>query len=98
MTRQTRPISWIRAALKEFESFPEGAQVDLSDGLNDRCGGREGGYCEADAWAGIGSVRDCAAVPGRRIPRNLRGATRRGNLGSSCVSKEIDVGHQDAET
>ncbi len=22
-TRKTRPISWIRAALKEFEAFPE---------------------------------------------------------------------------
>jgi len=27
MTRQTRPVSWIRAALKEFESFPEGART-----------------------------------------------------------------------
>lgn len=27
MTRQTRPISWIKAALKEFEKFPEQAQV-----------------------------------------------------------------------
>src|SRR5208282_5923695 len=26
MTRKTRPISWIRAALKEFEAFPEGAR------------------------------------------------------------------------
>jgi phage-related protein len=26
MTRKTRPISWIRAALKEFETFPEGAR------------------------------------------------------------------------
>lgn len=26
MTQKTRPISWIRAALKEFESFPEGAR------------------------------------------------------------------------
>lgn len=26
MTRETRPVSWIRAALKEFETFPEGAQ------------------------------------------------------------------------
>jgi phage-related protein len=26
MTRETRPVSWIRAALKEFEAFPEGAQ------------------------------------------------------------------------
>jgi phage-related protein len=26
MTRTTRPISWITAALKEFETFPEGAR------------------------------------------------------------------------
>ena len=26
MTRGTRPVSWIRAALKEFETFPEGAR------------------------------------------------------------------------
>jgi phage-related protein len=26
MTRKTRPISWIRAALKEFETFSEGAR------------------------------------------------------------------------
>jgi phage-related protein len=26
MTRRTRPISWIKAALKEFEAFPEGAR------------------------------------------------------------------------
>jgi phage-related protein len=27
MTRKTRPVSWIRAALKEFEKFPEGART-----------------------------------------------------------------------
>jgi phage-related protein len=26
MTRETRPVSWIRAARKEFETFPEGAR------------------------------------------------------------------------
>ena len=26
-TRKTRPVSWIRAALKEFETFPEGART-----------------------------------------------------------------------
>lgn len=26
MTPRTRPVSWIRAALKEFQTFPEGAQ------------------------------------------------------------------------
>src|SRR5216683_6431210 len=27
MTRKTRPISWIKAALREFETFPEGART-----------------------------------------------------------------------
>jgi phage-related protein len=27
MTRKTRPISWIKAALKEFEAFPQGAKT-----------------------------------------------------------------------
>ena len=26
MTPRTRPVSWIRAALREFEAFPEGAR------------------------------------------------------------------------
>ena len=26
MTRKTRPVSWIRSALKEFETFPEAAR------------------------------------------------------------------------
>lgn len=26
MTRTTRPVSWIRAALKDFQTFPEGAR------------------------------------------------------------------------
>jgi phage-related protein len=26
MIRKTRPVSWIRAALREFETFPEGAR------------------------------------------------------------------------
>ncbi|MFN7924917.1 MAG: type II toxin-antitoxin system RelE/ParE family toxin [Bryobacteraceae bacterium] len=26
MTRKTRPVSWIKAAVKEFEIFPEGAR------------------------------------------------------------------------
>ena len=27
MTPKTRPVSWIRAALKEFETFPDGARA-----------------------------------------------------------------------
>ncbi|MHB8733751.1 MAG: type II toxin-antitoxin system RelE/ParE family toxin [Terriglobales bacterium] len=26
MTRETRPVSWLKAALKEFQTYPEGAR------------------------------------------------------------------------
>jgi phage-related protein len=26
-TRKTRPVSWLKTALKEFETFPKGAQA-----------------------------------------------------------------------
>lgn len=29
MIRNTRPISWIKAALKDFEKFPKGAQREI---------------------------------------------------------------------
>mgnify|MGYP001389490992 CR=1 FL=1 len=29
MARDTRPISWIRAARKDFEEFPEGARLEI---------------------------------------------------------------------
>jgi phage-related protein len=33
MARNTRKIAWIKAAQKEFEDFPEGAQLDLARAL-----------------------------------------------------------------
>ena len=33
MTRRTRPISWIRAALKDFEKFPEEARTSCLTAL-----------------------------------------------------------------
>ena len=33
MTKETRPISWMRAARKEFDAFPVGAQEVCADAL-----------------------------------------------------------------
>ena len=44
MTRKTRPVSWITAALKEFETFPEGAR---SICLAPRTIAAEGGQADA---------------------------------------------------
>src|SRR5258708_6314574 len=72
---------------------PGRGTVDLSGRLDDRRRGRQGGYCEADTWDGIGRVRNCAAVWGECVPLGLRGAACRGDLGRPRVSEEIDTGH-----
>jgi phage-related protein len=33
MTRITRPISWLKGALKDFQDFPEGAQLEMARAL-----------------------------------------------------------------
>lgn len=33
MSRTTRPIAWIKAARRDFEDFPQGAQDDFLDAL-----------------------------------------------------------------
>src|SRR5713226_6978899 len=53
MTRQTRSVSWVRAALKEFETFPEGARSICLAALTIAA---EGGKADiAKPMQGIGS-------------------------------------------
>jgi phage-related protein len=33
LARNTRPITWIKAARKEFEDFPQGAQIEIGRAL-----------------------------------------------------------------
>jgi len=53
MTRKTRPISWIRAARREFEAFPEGARSTCLTALTIAA---EGGKADiAKPMRGMGS-------------------------------------------
>jgi phage-related protein len=64
MTPKTRPISWINAALKEFKTFPEGAQ---SICLNALTIAAEGGKSDlAKPMHGLGSGVLEIALPYRR--------------------------------
>lgn len=40
MLRNSRPISWIKAARKDFENFPKGAQLDMARALTILAEGR----------------------------------------------------------
>jgi phage-related protein len=61
--RKTRPISWIKAALKQFETFPEGAKSICLTALTIAA---EGGMCDiAKPMHGTGSGVFEIALPFR---------------------------------
>ncbi len=63
MTRATRPISWIKAALKDFEKFPQGAKAICLAALTIAA---EGGKADiAKPLHGIGSGVFEIALPFR---------------------------------
>ena len=63
MTRKTRPVSWIRAALKEFETFPAGARSICLAGMTIAA---EGGKADvAKPMQGMGSGVFEIALPCR---------------------------------
>ena len=47
MSKDTRAISWIKAAHKEFGKFPQGAQTIILRALTIAAEGSKG-YCEVD--------------------------------------------------
>jgi phage-related protein len=53
MIRRTRPVSWIRAALREFETFPEGARSICLAALTIAAEGRKADV--AKPMRGLGS-------------------------------------------
>jgi len=63
VTRSTRPISWVSAARKEFDSFPEGAQAICLTALTVAA---EGGKADiAKPLKGLGSGMMEIALPYR---------------------------------
>ncbi len=63
MTPKTRPVSWIKAALKEFETFPEGAKSTFLAALTIAA---EGGKADvAKPMRGMGSGVFEIALPFR---------------------------------
>ena len=63
MTLKTRPISWLKSALKDFERFPEGAQSIVMSALTIAA---EGGKADiAKPWHAMGSGVFEIALPFR---------------------------------
>lgn len=63
MTRKTRPISWVKAARKAFESFPEGARLSCLAALTIAADGQKSDL--AKPMQGMGSGVFEIALPFR---------------------------------
>ena len=96
-TRRTRPVSWLKAARREFERFPEGARMVLLTALTIAA---EGGKADiAKPLQGIASGVMEVALPFKGDAFRVVYALQLGSgcLGDSCFSKEVNHGDQDTQ-
>ena len=96
--RKTRPVSWIKAALRDFEKFPEAAKSICLAALTIAA---EGGKSDiAKPMQGMGPGLFEVALPFRGDAFRVVYAVRLADdiWGGPCVPEEINAGHQDAQT
>lgn len=89
--RNTRPISWLKAARKDFEEFPEDVQSDMFDALTIAAEG--GKSYKAKPFKGVdGGVFEIALkYRGDAFRTPLRRQDWCGYLGSARFSEEIEI-------
>ena len=97
MTRTTRPVSWIKAARKEFETFPEGAQLICLNALTIAAEGAKADIAKPLRGMGSGVFEIALRFRGDAFRVVYTVQLGGGNLGGPCFPEEIDAGHQDAQ-
>jgi hypothetical protein len=95
VSRNTRRISWIKAARKELEGFPADAQLEILRALTVAAEGRKADI--AKPMKGLDrQLRNRLAFAHRRLAGGLCGEPRGGHLGHPCLPEEIPEWHQEA--
>jgi hypothetical protein len=91
--RNSRHFSWIKAARRAFEAFPEDVQRDMFDALTVAA---EGGKSDkAKPFKGIdGGVFEIALRSHGRLSLDLCRQDRRGHLGNPRIPEEIEIRNQ----
>ena len=54
MIRDTRPISWLKAARKDFEAFPDGVRLEIERALTLAAAGRKADFAKPMQGPGSG--------------------------------------------
>jgi phage-related protein len=97
MTPKTRPISWIKAALSEFQAFPEEAQSVCLVALTVAAEGGKADIAKRMQGMGPRVFEIALRLRGDAFRGCLRRAAWNGNLGDPCLPEEIEAGHQNAQ-
>jgi len=93
MARPTRPVSWIKAARKDFEAFPQEAQLRVLQALTIAAEGGKADIAKPLTGFGSGVFEGSPSLPRRGVPGRVRGAVGCGYLGGTCVPEEIQARH-----
>jgi len=96
--RETRPVSWIRAALKEFETFPEDAQFILLRALTIAADGGKADVAKPIQGFGSGVFEIALAFRGDAFRVIYAIQVAEEICGDTRISEEVQAGHQDAQT
>ena len=92
-----RRISWVKAALKEFRTFPEAAQDQMTVALRLAAHGEKADIAKPMKGLGSGVYEIALAYRGDAYRAVYARAARGRYLGSACLSEEIEERHQDPE-
>jgi len=90
--RQTRPVSWIKAALKKFQALPDRAQTICLTALTIAAEGWKADIAKPIRGLGAGVFE--IALPFKGDAFCVAYAVQ---LADEIVPEEIDAGHQNAE-
>src|SRR5947208_5811972 len=96
-TRKTRPISWLKSALKEFQDFPEAARSICLNALTIAAEGAKADIAKPLRGMGSGVFEIALRFRGDAFRVVYTVQLGGGNLGGPCFPEEIDAGHQDAQ-
>jgi predicted XRE-type DNA-binding protein len=96
MLRNTRRISWIKGARKDFEDFPQAAQTEMARALTVLAEGRMPDIVKPLTGFGSGGMELALKHRGDAFGSCMRCKLGM-NLGGSRVSEEIEVRNQNAE-
>src|SRR6266542_4320862 len=97
-TRKTQPVSWTKAALKEFETFPKEAQSICLTALTIAADGGKADIAKPLHGLGSGVFEIVLAFRGDafRVVYAVQIADE--IVGCACFPEEVHAGDQDAET